>query len=98
MRILRNNHHLHQIRSLVFGALGDETLDNVHACLAQISNLANQLILLVHCDNVISSSDADSVDHDVGDCPSACLLEEGVLDSRADGVLIELDDVGIGCN
>lgn len=79
--------HLRLLRAL--GDAGD-------AGFAEFVDGVDHDVGLVQLLHLVAAADALSEDHDVGDGPSASRICEDLLQLRANGVLVELDDVGLG--
>lgn len=73
-----------------------KALGNLHACLAQIAELGHELVLVVQRNNVVGAANANAIDQDVWYRSAARLLQEVVLEMRAQRVLINLDDKRLG--
>lgn len=73
-----------------------KALGNLHACLAQVAELGHELVLVVQRNNVVGAANADAIDQDVWHGSAARLLLEVVLEMRAERVLVNLDDKGLG--
>ena len=72
--------------------LGTKPQRGLHAALAQVLDLASQLVIVVQANNLICAANADAIDQHVGHRAAARLGLEQVLKFRAQRVLIQLDD------
>lgn len=75
--------------------MGSKSLHDIDSLVSEINNLTNQLVVVIQCHNLISATDANSINQNVGNRPPARIFFQLVLQLGTLRMLIKLDDIGI---
>lgn len=73
---------------------GSESLRHCDTVAAEGDNLADELVLTVQGNNVVGTSNALPVNHDVRNRPAPCQRLKGILQVWPKRVFVQLDYVG----